>query len=113
MGGLRLKGATRASFGVGGRVRHKILELEGTALGGVIAGRRGYGAVVENGRTTLPQIGGQLKWVAYVWYGSLTRLWTRLPFDVIPADGSPTQRIRTSWSPMTTVQVGVRVGIGR
>jgi hypothetical protein len=110
VGGLRLEGATRLGLGMGARVGSKWAHLEGVLQGGLITGRPGYeSAGVNHGREVLPHVGGQLTAVLarYVVI-SYARHLTRLSRDVFPADGGS---VRTSqaWSPLVTLQFGVRV----
>lgn len=109
VGGLRLDGATRLGLGVGARTRGGPVQVEGAVLGGVITGRRGFTQGTTDGtRGFMPHLGAQASLVMFRWVVlAATVHWTRLTLDVQPAgSGAPTSR--SSWSPMTTGQIGVR-----
>jgi len=114
VGGLRLEGATRVGLGVGGRLGSGAVQLEGAVLSGVISGRRGFvGRDQDDSRRVSPHVGGQASLVLFRFVVlSAAANWTRLSLDVIPTSGG-TAMTRTSWSPMTTWQIGVRVRAGR
>ena len=114
VGGLRLDGATRLGVGAGGRIGGNRLLLEGALLAGLISGRRGFdGATDSDSRRGLPHVGVQAAVVLFR-YAELSAAvnWTRLSLDVTPAAGGASSR-QTSWSPMTTLQLGVRVPVGK
>lgn len=113
VGGLRLEGATRVGLGIGGRLGSGLVQLEGVALGGVVAGRRGHAPRDDQSRHVMPHVGGRASLVLlrFVVFSAATN-WTRLSLDVTPIGGG-TSRTQTSWSPMGTLQFGVRVPIGR
>lgn len=113
VGGLQLDGATRLGLGVGARVRGGPVQFEGEVLGGVIRGRRGYTqGAADDHHGVMPHVGGQASLVFFRWIVlSAATHWTRLTLNVVPvAGGAPS--VRTSWSPMTTGQIGVRIGAG-
>ncbi len=113
-GGLQVENATRFVLGGGGRVGSGNLQLEGAVLGGLVSGLRGFkGTELDDERQTLPTVGGQVGVVLFR-YAVLSAAahWTRLSLDVRPVGGSPTTT-STNWSPMTTLQFGVRVPFGR
>ncbi len=112
-GGLRLEGATRFGLGAGARAGSGAVQLEGALLGGVIAGRPGFdGRDRDGARRMLPQVGGQASLVLFRHIVlSATTSWTRLSLEVTPTGGGAVET-RRSWSPMTTLQAGVRVGGG-
>lgn len=114
VGGLRLDGATRVGVGVGGRVGREMVQLEGAVVGGLITGRRGFeGSAPRNERRFLPHVGGQASVVLFRYaVVSAAVNWTRLTLNVTPAGGG-TSRQRTSWSPLSTLQVGVRVPLAK
>lgn len=114
VGGLRLDGATRLGLGAGARVRRRVVQLEGVLLGGIVGGRRGFeGSEMNDQRRVMPHIGGQATIVLFR-YAVLSAAthWTRLSLDVLPAGGGASTK-RTTWSPLTTLQVGVRVPFGQ
>lgn len=61
----------------------------------------------------MPQVGGQVTLVLFR-YALLSGgvSWTRLTLDVTPSGGGAVSS-NTQWLPMTTVQFGLRVPIGR
>ncbi|MCA0376831.1 MAG: hypothetical protein LCH84_14355 [Gemmatimonadetes bacterium] len=109
VGGLRLENATRAGVGGGVRVGRGALQLEGAVTAGVITGRRGYVNVSsDDTRVTAPHMAarGALV-VAHHVVLSLDGGWTRLTRH---ADTDAQLARSTSWSPLVTMQVGVRFG---
>ncbi len=114
VGGLRIERATRVGLGAGARVGRGIVQLEGAVLGGFVVGRGGFGAAgLDNPRRVLPHVGGQAAVVLFR-YAVLSAAfhYTRLSLDVLPVGGGPSTT-RTNWSPMTTLQVGARIPVGR
>ncbi|WP_156799061.1 hypothetical protein [Gemmatimonas aurantiaca] len=113
-GGLQLERSTRLSIGAGRRVGNDGVQLEGVVLGGIITGQRGYqGTTPNDERLILPQFGGQVG-VVLVRYVVLSGSvhWTRLTMDTQPlTGGAPTKR--AGWSPLSTMQIGVRIPFGR
>ena len=109
-GGLRLDGATRVGLGVGARLGTGLLQLEGVVLSGIITGRQGFVARgQQDGRRVMPHVGGQVSLILFRFVVlSAATNWTRLSLDVIPPAGAP-KITRATWSPMWTMQVGVRV----
>ena len=110
VGGLRLDGATRVGLGVGARLGTGPLQLEGVVLSGIITGRQGFVARgQQDGRHVMPHVGGQVSLILFRFVVlSAATNWTRLSLDVIPPAGVP-KITRATWSPMRTLQVGVRV----
>jgi len=112
VGGLRLDGATRLGVGVGARTGRGPVQFEGVVLGGVMTGRRGFTrGPTDNSRRIAPQVGGQASLVLFrrVVF-SATRHWTRLMLDLQPTAGGASTS-RSSWSPMTTMEIGVRLAV--
>lgn len=113
-GGLRIENASRLTLGGGGRVGGGTLQVEGAVLGGFVAGQRGFQAEVRNDeRQILPTVGGQVGVVLFR-YAVLSAAvhWTRLS----RGERLVTGRIvttSTDWSPMATMQFGVRVPWGQ
>ncbi len=110
VGRLQLEGATRLGLGVGARLGTGMAQLEGVLRGGLITGRRGFAEEgSEADRTVLPHIGAQVNAVFFRYTMlSFSMHQTRLPLTIIPADGGPATT-RRKWSPMVTMQFGVRV----
>jgi hypothetical protein len=110
VGGLRLDGATRLGFGVGARSAPRAVQLEGVVTAGVIAGRNGFADAAEsNRRRVRPHVGGHASLVvARFIVASAAMRWTRLTLDAVSPAGT-TARLRTEWSPMVALQIGVRV----
>lgn len=109
VGGLRLENATRVGVGGGVRVGRGALQLEGAAMAGLITGRRGYVNVsTDDTRVTAPHVAarGALV-VAHHVVLSLDGGWTRLTRH---ADTDAQLARSTRWSPLVTMQVGVRLG---
>lgn len=113
-GGLRVEGATRIGAGVGARIGGPRVQLEGLLSGGVVSGRYGFSTLgAADGRTTVPHVGGQVALVLYRYLVlSAAAHWTRLSLDVTPSAGGAVTTQR-SWSPMSTLQVGARLPLGR
>ncbi len=113
-GGLRIENATRLTFGAGGRVGGSAVQLEGAVVGGFVAGQRGFQAEVrDDERQILPTVGGQLGVVLFR-YAVLSAAvhWTRLS-RVERSVGGSVVTTSTDWSPMATMQFGVRVPWGQ
>ena len=113
VGGFRLDGATRVGLGAGARLGAGIVQLEGAALGGFVTGRRGFsGAGTDDERAVLPHVGAQAAIVLarhLVLSGAVH--WTRLALAITPVGGGRATT-RRRWSPMSTMQIGARVGFG-
>ena len=110
VGGLRVEGSTRFGVGVGARTGAGRAQLEGVVSGGIVSGRRGFVASSEDdSRHIMSHVGGQASLVLFryaVFSAGIN--WARLSFDLIPPAGGPVTT-RTSWEPLTTLQVGARL----
>lgn len=109
-GGLRLDGATSVGVGAGARIGGPRLHLEGIVSGGILSGRYGFFASgAEGNRATRPQAGGQVALVVYRYIVlSAAVHWTRLSIVVTPLSVG-TATTEQYWSPISTLQVGVRL----
>ena len=110
VGGLRVEQSTRIGLGVGARLGTGLAQLEGVVSSGIVSGRRGFVASVEDdSRHIMPHVGGQasLLLFRYIEFSGAIN-WTRLSFDLIPASGGAVTT-RTSWEPLSTLQVGLRL----
>ena len=121
-GGLQLERATRLQIGAGSFVGGRVARLEGTVRGGAARGRPGVfterGLPVQrtdaaNEARLLPQVGGEVSLVLFR-YAVIAMAfdWTRLPREVTPLASGPTITSHT-WSRMTSLQAGIRVGGAR
>jgi len=115
-GGLRLERTTRFQVGAGSFVGDRRVRLEGTVRGGVAYGRPGVALeglslrTAEGAARLLPQVGGDLSLVLLRHVVvSMAFDWTRLPTETAPLAGGDA-RTTHSWSRMTSVQAGIRVG---
>ena len=110
VGGLRLEGSTRLGLGIGGRLGTGQVQLEGVVSSGIVRGRHGFVAnPQDDSRHVMPHVGGQATLILFKFFVlSAAANWTRLSLEVTPVSGgAPTTQ--TSWSPIGTLQVGVRV----
>jgi hypothetical protein len=110
IGGLRVEGSTRVGLGVGARLGTGRVQLEGVVSSGFVSGRRGFVANAEDdSRHIMPHAGGRASLVLFRYMVFSAGInWTRLSFDLRPPSGGPVAT-KTSWAPLTTLQIGLRL----
>lgn len=113
-GGVQVDGATRVAIGAGLRLGGARIQLEGSVLGGAMFGQYGFlSPGAQSAQTRVPHMGGQLALVVYRYIVlSASAHWTRIAIELTPPEGQPFNT-RSSWSPMSTMQVGVRIPLDR
>jgi hypothetical protein len=110
-GGLQLEHSGRIGLGLGIRSPHlKFFQAEGVLRAGIASGRQGYRqAGTTSARNTLPHAGGQITAIVFRSVVLSTSLhWSRLTYDT-KLVGSAAVESRSSWLPIVTSQIGLRL----